>query len=179
MGVVEAGGDPDLVEEPLGTEHGGQLGPQHLERDLAVVLEILGEIDRGHPALTQLALDPVAVDEDGSRQRGHVPKLALGGGGRHGREGIGHRVPDHRERDPETNSPPPVDQAAASRKRWLGDGAGAYCTAFIMSKIGRYIATTMPPTITPRTTIITGSMSAEQRAHRHVHLFVVEVGDLG
>jgi len=41
--------------------------------------------------------------------------------------------------------------------------AAAYCTAFIMSKIGRYIATTMPPTITPRTTIITGSIS-ESRA---------------
>ncbi len=39
----------------------------------------------------------------------------------------------------------------------------AYCTAFIMSKIGRYIATTMPPTMTPRTTIIRGSMS-ESRA---------------
>jgi hypothetical protein len=38
-----------------------------------------------------------------------------------------------------------------------------YCTAFIMSKIGRYIATTMPPTMTPRTTIITGSMR-ERRA---------------
>jgi len=34
-----------------------------------------------------------------------------------------------------------------------------YCTVFIMSKIGRYIATTMPPTITPSTTIIIGSMS--------------------
>ncbi len=34
----------------------------------------------------------------------------------------------------------------------------AYCTAFIMSKIGRYMATTMPPTITPSTTIIIGSM---------------------
>jgi hypothetical protein len=34
----------------------------------------------------------------------------------------------------------------------------AYCTAFIMSKIGRYIAITMPPTITPRPTIIAGSM---------------------
>ena len=31
---------------------------------------------------------------------------------------------------------------------------------FTMSKIGRYIATTMPPTTTPRNTIITGSMSA-------------------
>jgi len=33
-----------------------------------------------------------------------------------------------------------------------------YCTALIMSKIGRYIATTMPPTITPRNTIMTGSI---------------------
>jgi hypothetical protein len=36
--------------------------------------------------------------------------------------------------------------------------ASPYCTALIMSKIGRYIATTMPPTITPRNTIITGSI---------------------
>jgi len=35
----------------------------------------------------------------------------------------------------------------------------AYCTALIMSKIGRYIATTMPPTTTPRKTIIIGSRS--------------------
>ena len=37
-----------------------------------------------------------------------------------------------------------------------------YCTALIMSKIGRYMATTMPPTTTPRNTIITGS-SIESR----------------
>ena len=37
-----------------------------------------------------------------------------------------------------------------------------YCTAFTMSKIGRYIATTMPPTTTPRNTIITGSISASR-----------------
>jgi hypothetical protein len=34
-----------------------------------------------------------------------------------------------------------------------------YCTALIMSKIGRYMATTMPPTTTPRNTIITGSIN--------------------
>jgi hypothetical protein len=37
--------------------------------------------------------------------------------------------------------------------------AECYCTAFIMSKIGRYMATTMPPTTTPRITIMIGSMS--------------------
>ena len=40
----------------------------------------------------------------------------------------------------------------------LPDRPAAYCTAFIMSKIGRYMAMTMPPTTTPRNTIITGSM---------------------
>ncbi len=34
-----------------------------------------------------------------------------------------------------------------------------YCTALIMSKIGRYMATTMPPTTTPRNTIMIGSIS--------------------
>ena len=34
-----------------------------------------------------------------------------------------------------------------------------YCTALIMSKIGKYMATTMPPTTTPRNTIITGSIN--------------------
>ena len=37
---------------------------------------------------------------------------------------------------------------------------GIYPAAFTMSKIGRYIDTTMPPTTTPRKTIIIGSISA-------------------
>jgi len=37
--------------------------------------------------------------------------------------------------------------------------ASSYCTALIMSKIGRYIATTIPPTMTPRNTIMIGSSS--------------------
>jgi hypothetical protein len=50
------------------------------------------------------------------------------------------------------------------RGRWCGPAVSApssrsdYWTAFIMSKIGRYIAMTMPPTITPRITIIAGSI---------------------
>ncbi len=35
-----------------------------------------------------------------------------------------------------------------------------YCTALIMSKIGRYMATIIPPTTTPSTTIMIGSMAA-------------------
>jgi hypothetical protein len=37
-----------------------------------------------------------------------------------------------------------------------------YPAAFTMSKIGRYIDTTMPPTTTPRNTIIIGSIIASR-----------------
>ena len=63
-------GDLDLPQEPSGAERGGELGPQHLDRDLAVVLEVLGEIDGGHAALAELALDAVAVGEGGAKPRG-------------------------------------------------------------------------------------------------------------
>ena len=53
----------DLLHESLGAKHGGELGLQHLERDLALVLDVLGEIDRGHPALPKLTLDAVAIRE--------------------------------------------------------------------------------------------------------------------
>ena len=40
-----------------------QLGVQHLERDRPVVLQVAGEVDRGHAAAAELALDAVAVAE--------------------------------------------------------------------------------------------------------------------
>jgi hypothetical protein len=61
--MPEIGDGLDLVQEPLGADQGRELRPQHLDGDLAVVLEIVGQVDRGHPARTQLALDPVAVTE--------------------------------------------------------------------------------------------------------------------
>src|SRR3990170_3664494 len=36
MGMAELGGDPDLVQEPLGAEHRGQLGAQDLQRNGAI-----------------------------------------------------------------------------------------------------------------------------------------------
>ena len=61
--MLQMGDGLDLAQEPLGADHGRELGPQHLDGDLAVVLEVVREIDRGHAALPQLALDPVAVGE--------------------------------------------------------------------------------------------------------------------
>src|SRR5207248_11411551 len=49
-------------------------------------------------------------------------------------------------------------EPAGERIRYPSGPPVNYCTAFIISKIGRYIAITMPPTITPRTTIIAGSI---------------------
>ena len=61
--MLEPGGDFDLAGEAVRSHGHGDLGAQNLERDLAVVLDVLGEIDRGHPALPELALDGVAVGE--------------------------------------------------------------------------------------------------------------------
>ena len=63
VGVLEPGDKLDLPEEPLGAERVRQLGMEHLERDGTVVLEVVSEADRGHPALAELALDNVAVGQ--------------------------------------------------------------------------------------------------------------------
>ena len=84
--MVEPGGDLDLGQEPLDAEHGAELGAEHLERDLAVVLEVGGEVDRGHAAGAELALDPVALLQRGGEAT--VVAHGLGGitGGRRGIE---------------------------------------------------------------------------------------------
>ena len=68
--MLEVGGGLDLGEEPLGADHGGQLGPQHLDRHLAVVPEVLRQVDGGHAARAELALEAVAVGQSASVRRG-------------------------------------------------------------------------------------------------------------
>ena len=63
--VVEPGGEPDLPDEPLGAQRVRQLGMEDLQGDGAVVPEIAGEIDRGHAATAELALEHVAVGQGG------------------------------------------------------------------------------------------------------------------
>src|SRR4029079_13207771 len=57
----------DLDDESLGAQHGREFGLQGLDRDLALVLEVVREIDGRHAARTQLALDPVPVGECGAK----------------------------------------------------------------------------------------------------------------
>jgi hypothetical protein len=61
--MVQPGGHLDLPQEPLRPQRGGQLGLEDLEGDGAVVLEIGGEVDGGHAAAAELALDGVAVGQ--------------------------------------------------------------------------------------------------------------------
>ena len=50
-----------LLEEPLAADDGGELRPEHLDRDMPVMLEVLGEIHRGHATRTEFLLDGIAV----------------------------------------------------------------------------------------------------------------------
>jgi hypothetical protein len=70
--VLKVGGDLDLFEKSLGADHDSQLGLEHLDGDLAVVFDILREINRGHAAGTELALDSVAVGEGGGEASGGI-----------------------------------------------------------------------------------------------------------
>ncbi len=53
------------ARKPLGTEYRGELRPQHLERHLAAMPDVLRQVDGGHPAVTEFPLDAVAVGEGG------------------------------------------------------------------------------------------------------------------
>ena len=59
--VCEIGGYLNLSEESLGTQCGGELGAQYLQRNLAVVLEILREIHGSHPTLADFPFNFVTV----------------------------------------------------------------------------------------------------------------------
>jgi hypothetical protein len=60
MGVLQVRRRLDLGEEPLGPDDSGQLWLEHLQRDLPLVLQVVGKIYRGHASLTELSLDVVA-----------------------------------------------------------------------------------------------------------------------
>ncbi len=48
--MLQVGRGLDLGEEAFGPDDSGELRPEHLERDLAIVLEVLGEVHGGHAA---------------------------------------------------------------------------------------------------------------------------------
>ena len=61
--MLEVCRDADLAQKALDAEHGAELGVEHLQCDRPVVLHVAREIDGGHSAAADLALDRVAVRE--------------------------------------------------------------------------------------------------------------------
>ncbi len=88
----------------------------------------------------------------------------------HGREGTGGHEPRviHRWVLARVTSMHPGSDSDAEQRGWLGCGSPLFATArqrycpttLIMSKIGRYIDTIIPPTTTPRKTMSSGSIAA-------------------
>ena len=78
--MLEVGGGLDLSEESLRTYHSREFRLEDLERNVAVVLEVLGQVHSGHASLAQLTLDGVTALE-GCVQTGdgvggdHAPKM--------------------------------------------------------------------------------------------------------
>ena len=61
--MLEAGGEVDLAQEPVGADGDGQLGAQGLDGDAAAVPPVLRQEDRGHATLAHETLDLVAIAE--------------------------------------------------------------------------------------------------------------------
>src|SRR5437588_3693325 len=85
VGMIERGRDLDLAQEALGAERYAEIGSQHLHGDLAVVFQVFGEMDGGHPPLAQRALQAVAVGQrlGEARVREHRLNMPPGEGACH------------------------------------------------------------------------------------------------
>ena len=88
--MLEARGESDLALKALGAERDGELGPEDLERDRTFVTEVVREIDDGHPAAAELALERIAVGKGISEvdRHAHGGSWSLGNS-RSGTEGQG------------------------------------------------------------------------------------------
>src|SRR5512143_4166789 len=76
--MLKLRGRLDLAQESLTAEGGRELRVQDLDRDVAIVLEVVREINGCHAAGTKFALDAVAIGDGGRQTRQdvvHVPVL--------------------------------------------------------------------------------------------------------
>lgn len=78
--MLQCCGEFDLGKEALGAEHHAQLRLQHLDGDLTLMLHVVGEVHRCHPAAANFALDDIPIGEGRRQYRTHI---WLFGGSRH------------------------------------------------------------------------------------------------
>jgi len=59
--MLQGGGGGDLLHEAIRAQHRREVRLEDLDGHLAVVLQVLGEVHRGHAPLAELPLDAVPV----------------------------------------------------------------------------------------------------------------------
>jgi len=62
--VLERPGGPRLLLEPQDVVRVVLAGREHLQRHVAIELQVVGDEDPAHPAVPQLALDAIPIPED-------------------------------------------------------------------------------------------------------------------
>ena len=67
--MVELGRNLDFPEESFGSQCGGELRPKHLDGQSAMMLQVMGQIDCGHAATPELALERVLIAQGGRQPR--------------------------------------------------------------------------------------------------------------
>ena len=72
VGMLEVGRDVDFGEESPRGARGHQYGTQDLDRHRPVVPEVAREVDRGHAAGAELALDVITASQSGPDPREHI-----------------------------------------------------------------------------------------------------------
>ena len=65
--MAQPRGDLDFTQKTICANGAGQLRPKNLYRDVSVVLQIPGQIDRRHPSAAELTLERVAIRERGAQ----------------------------------------------------------------------------------------------------------------
>jgi hypothetical protein len=73
--VAQPGGELNLAPESLGAERRAKVGMQHLDGDGTIMLEVVRELDRRHPARAKFALDAIPVGETGTQSRDGIGHL--------------------------------------------------------------------------------------------------------
>jgi hypothetical protein len=61
--MIQAGGQLNLSKKALAAERFGQIGTQHLDSDFPAVLVVVSQVNRGHTARSELAVQSIVTGE--------------------------------------------------------------------------------------------------------------------
>ena len=80
--MIQAGGQLNLSKKALAAERFREIGTQHFDRDFPAVLVVVCQVDRGHAARAELAVEAIAIGERIDERRGshHVGRVHSKGG---------------------------------------------------------------------------------------------------